>query len=69
MGDEYGWKQVHGDVFRPPQMTLLFTSIIGTGHQLALVSIGCILIALMEHLYTESAKIFYFHNVIVTIFL
>lgn len=53
LGDEYGWKQVHGDVFRPPQFTTLFTSIIGTGHQLAIVALGCILIALVEHLYTE----------------
>ena len=54
MGDEYGWKQVHGDVFRPPEYTTLFTSVVGTGHQLAVVALGCILIALMEHLYTES---------------
>ena len=53
LGDEYGWKQVHGDVFRPPELSILFTSVIGSGHQLAVVALGCILIALVEHLYTE----------------
>ena len=53
LGDEYGWKQVHGDVFRAPEHTIFFTSVVGTGHQLAVVALGCILIALAEHLYTE----------------
>eukprot|EP00051_Salpingoeca_urceolata_P033279 m.20002 g.20002 ORF g.20002 m.20002 type:complete len:594 (-) comp6059_c0_seq1:73-1854(-) len=38
LGDEYGWKQVHGDVFRPAALPLLFSSLIGSGSQLATVS-------------------------------
>eukprot|EP01111_Echinosteliopsis_oligospora_P009518 TRINITY_DN2802_c0_g1_i1.p1 TRINITY_DN2802_c0_g1~~TRINITY_DN2802_c0_g1_i1.p1 ORF type:complete len:590 (-),score=132.49 TRINITY_DN2802_c0_g1_i1:57-1826(-) len=38
--DESGWKQVHGDVFRAPPKLLLFASLVGTGHQLALL-VGC----------------------------
>ena len=53
LGDEYGWKQVHGDVFRTPSYPILFTSMVGTGYQLAVVALGCIVIALMEHLYTQ----------------
>ena len=53
IGDEYGWKQVHGDVFRPPVYPVLFTSLVGCGHQLAVVAIGCIISELMGHLYTQ----------------
>ena len=31
LGDEYGWKQVHGDVFRPAASPLLFSAMIGSG--------------------------------------
>ena len=40
-------------MFRAPVYTIFFTSMVGTGHQLATVALGCILIALVEHLYTE----------------
>ena len=33
LGDEYGWKQIHGDVFRPAEQRMLFCSLIGTGAQ------------------------------------
>ena len=29
LGDEYGWKQVHGDVFRPAASPLMFSALIG----------------------------------------
>eukprot|EP01120_Amphizonella_sp_Union-15-10_P016630 TRINITY_DN887_c0_g1_i1.p1 TRINITY_DN887_c0_g1~~TRINITY_DN887_c0_g1_i1.p1 ORF type:complete len:583 (-),score=68.76 TRINITY_DN887_c0_g1_i1:96-1844(-) len=35
VGDEAGWKQVKGDVFRSPSYLLLFSSLYGTGIQLA----------------------------------
>eukprot|EP01137_Pigoraptor_chileana_P017329 Opistho-2@75249 len=44
LGDEYGWKQVHGDVFRAPSALMLFSSLIGTGHQLAMVAMCVIVI-------------------------
>jgi transmembrane 9 superfamily member 3 len=37
LGDEYGWKQVHGDVFRAPSKPTLFSALIGCGYQLAVV--------------------------------
>lgn len=53
MGDEYGWKQVHGDVFRPPMNNLLFSSLIGTGYQLTTVVLCVITFAILGELYTE----------------
>lgn len=53
LGDEYGWKQVHGDVFRPPSHALLFSALVGTGHQIATVVLCVILFAIMGELYTE----------------
>ncbi|CAG8529275.1 12123_t:CDS:10, partial [Dentiscutata heterogama] len=43
LGDEYGWKQVHGDVFRAPRSLLLFSSLVGTGHQLMWLTLVMIL--------------------------
>ncbi|CAH8585753.1 unnamed protein product [Heterobilharzia americana] len=38
LGDEYGWKQVHGDVFRSPPHSSLLASLVGTGIHVAVVS-------------------------------
>lgn len=35
LGDEYGWKQVHGDVFRPANSPMLFSALIGAGYQVS----------------------------------
>ena len=53
LGDEYGWKQVHGDVFRPAASPLLFSALIGTGSQLAVVVLFVVLFAILGELYTE----------------
>lgn len=53
LGDEYGWKQVHGDVFRPPTHNLLFSSLIGTGYQMTTVVLAVITFAIVGELYTE----------------
>jgi transmembrane 9 superfamily member 3 len=53
LGDEYGWKQVHGDVFRPATHPLLFSALIGTGHQVVTVALAVILFAIVGELYTE----------------
>ncbi|CAF0831508.1 unnamed protein product [Rotaria sp. Silwood1] len=58
LGDEYGWKQVHGDVFRPPAHPILFCSLIGSGYQIATVAILCIIITILGDLYTERASLF-----------
>ena len=53
LGDEYGWKQVHGDVFRPASHPMLFSSLIGTGYQIAVVTFSVITFAILGELYTE----------------
>jgi transmembrane 9 superfamily protein 3 len=55
LGDEYGWKQVHGDVFRPATHPVLFSALIGSGYQMAFVALCTITIAILGELYTESA--------------
>lgn len=32
--EDYGWKLVHGDVFRPPQRPMLLSVLIGSGAQI-----------------------------------
>lgn len=53
LGDEYGWKQVHGDVFRPASQSLVFSALIGAGHQLTTVVFSVIVFAILGELYTE----------------
>ncbi|XP_055325476.1 transmembrane 9 superfamily member 3 [Sitodiplosis mosellana] len=56
LGDEYGWKQVHGDVFRSPTHNMLFSSLIGTGYQLTTVVFSVIVFAILGELYTERGS-------------
>lgn len=53
LGDEYGWKQVHGDVFRPPDNIILFSSLLGTGYQLGIVALLVVLFIIIGDLYEE----------------
>lgn len=53
LGDEYGWKQVHGDVFRSPPHALLFSALVGAGYQLISVVFCVIMFAIVGELYTE----------------
>jgi len=53
VGEESGWKQVHGDVFRPPQFLLLFSALIGTGHQLAVLVFMVISVSLLGEYYMD----------------
>ncbi|KAF2899097.1 hypothetical protein ILUMI_07086 [Ignelater luminosus] len=57
LGDEYGWKQVHGDVFRPASHALLFSALIGAGHQLTTVVFCVIIFAILGDLYTERGSL------------
>lgn len=57
LGDEYGWKQVHGDVFRAPVHPILFSSLIGSGYQIAFVACCTITIAIVGELYTERGSL------------
>lgn len=53
LGDEYGWKQVHGDVFRSPPFSTFLASLIGTGYQMGAVVFIVILFTIIGELYTE----------------
>ncbi|KAL1139363.1 hypothetical protein AAG570_006347 [Ranatra chinensis] len=57
LGDEYGWKQVHGDVFRPASHPMLFSALIGAGYQITFVTFAVIVIAILGELYTERGSL------------
>ncbi|KAK0412257.1 hypothetical protein QR680_006116 [Steinernema hermaphroditum] len=57
LGDEYGWKQVHGDIFRSPPLPMLFSACVGTGcHVFSSVFIT-ILLAIVGEFYTERGSL------------
>nr|KAJ3421942.1 hypothetical protein HK105_001744 [Polyrhizophydium stewartii] len=57
LGDEYGWKLVHGDVFRaPPHLTML-SAFTGTGMQLVIMAFFVILATIAGNLYVERATV------------
>ncbi len=53
MGEDSGWKQVHGDAFRAPNNLILFTAMLGTGWQLMFLVLGVILYAMAGKIYDE----------------
>ncbi|KAI6215882.1 Transmembrane 9 superfamily member [Aphelenchoides besseyi] len=57
INDDYGWKQVHGDVFRPPQYPLMFCSMIGTGYHLLSVLFITIGLSILAEFYTERGSL------------
>jgi len=57
LGDEYGWKQVHGEVFRMPAFPTLFASLIGIGYHLASVTVIVIILVIMGDLYMGRGSI------------
>ncbi|VBB25302.1 unnamed protein product [Acanthocheilonema viteae] len=57
LGDEYGWKQVHGDVFRIPSFPMLFSSLVGTGYHVFTVAIITIILAIVGEFYTERGSL------------
>jgi transmembrane 9 superfamily protein 3 len=57
LGDEYGWKQVHGDVFRPAAIPMIFSTFLGTGYQLLVVTFAVILFTILGELYTERGSL------------
>lgn len=32
--EDYGWKLIHGDVFRPPQRSMVLSVLVGSGAQI-----------------------------------
>ena len=57
LGDEYGWKQIHSDVFRPPSYPMLLSVFVGTGYQIATVTFFVIIFAIFGELYTERGSL------------
>jgi len=57
VGEESGWKQVHGDVFRPPPSLVLFSALVGTGHQLAVLVGMVICFSIMGTLYEDRGTV------------
>jgi transmembrane 9 superfamily protein 3 len=55
-GDESGWKQVHGEVFRRPPHLMLFSALIGTGYQLIVIVLLTILSAITFTMYAEGGR-------------
>ncbi|GAB6029941.1 Transmembrane 9 super member 4 [Chamberlinius hualienensis] len=52
--EETGWKLVHGDVFRPPQYSKLFASLIATGIQIFCMALITIFFAMLGMLSPAS---------------
>ena len=53
VADETGWKQVHGDVFRPPRYAAVYGALLGTGYQLLFVGFFVISIVILGEFYHE----------------
>ncbi|XP_075151295.1 transmembrane 9 superfamily protein member 4 [Haematobia irritans] len=52
--EETGWKLVHGDVFRPPKNTRLFSAVIGSGIQIFFMALITIFFAMLGMLSPSS---------------
>lgn len=53
IGDESGWKRVHGDVFRAPPHLVLFSALVGTGHQLVVLIFSVISLSFIGTYYSN----------------
>ncbi|CAF0876366.1 unnamed protein product [Adineta ricciae] len=52
--EEFGWKLVHGDVFRPPQKGMLLSVLIGNGVQIGIMSLITLIFACLGFLSPAS---------------
>ena len=57
LADDYGWKQVHGDVFRRPAHLELYCALLGSGTHLLLLGLVVVLAALAGSLYVDRGAI------------
>ncbi|KAJ3257861.1 hypothetical protein HDU77_002505 [Chytriomyces hyalinus] len=65
LSDDYGWKQVHGDVFRPPRHLTALSGFLGSGLQLGILAFVIILYAVcadmeMQNGHTISVALFFY---------
>lgn len=56
-GDEYGWKLVHGDIFRRPPHCAVLSAFLGTGVQLIILLFIVIIYTIMRDLYLDQATV------------
>lgn len=54
--EESGWKLIHGDVFRFPAYKMLFTAMLGAGSQLFFMSLGVLVLALINTFTTGTKR-------------
>eukprot|EP01088_Endostelium_zonatum_P021392 TRINITY_DN840_c0_g1_i1.p1 TRINITY_DN840_c0_g1~~TRINITY_DN840_c0_g1_i1.p1 ORF type:complete len:604 (+),score=64.70 TRINITY_DN840_c0_g1_i1:71-1813(+) len=52
--NDYGWKLIHGDVFRFPPQTSLFCAFLGSGSQFLCITVGLLLSGLVGIFYPGS---------------
>jgi len=57
VGDESGWKQIHGDVFRAPPHLTLFSALIGTGHQICILNFSVIIFSIIGTYYESRGTV------------
>jgi len=55
--DESGWKQIHGDIFRACPYLLTYSALVGTGCQLAALSLCVILLTCVSTMYDERGSL------------
>jgi len=53
LGEDSGWKQVHGDVFRRPRFLSFFAALVGTGWQLIVIVGAAVIFAFFGELHGE----------------
>eukprot|EP00943_MAST-04B_sp_MAST-4B-sp1_P009263 g9263.t1 len=57
VGEESGWKQIHGDVFRKPSNILFFTVLVGAGYQIIFMFAVMIALSIVSELYSERGAV------------
>jgi hypothetical protein len=57
--EEVGWKLVHGDVFRTPRFVMLFSSAVGNGAQILVLTISLLSLALVGTFYPGNRGAIY----------
>ena len=57
MNDEYGWKLVHGDVFRPPRHLMWLSAVYGVGIQFCVQAVVVVLAVIGGSLFMESGAV------------
>jgi len=57
LGDEYGWKQIHGDVFRCAQYPSLLAALVSSGWHLFLTMITIVCLAVLYDIWIDHGEV------------